>query len=262
MKSILAISILAAASQSHATLYNVTGSFDGINTIGATSDPKLYVHTGTTAYSTTANTFPTFSGQWDVNTASPSVTGTFADFAQYSTSVYVSLLFASAVVNQPHLVYSFNNGTASYDAATRTFTLGQPLTFYASGDTPSTAPGMNAQSSDAALTFDTGKGAQAGVCTGNSTVCTGQTDIFLATPNLEMFYMTLTFSADFQTFTGTAVGADVGGALASGVGVTGNTWYSYSFNGQQAVPVPAAAWLMGSGLVGLAGVARRRRSQS
>jgi len=29
-----------------------------------------------------------------------------------------------------------------------------------------------------------------------------------------------------------------------------------------AVPVPAAAWLMGSGLVGLAGVARRRRSQT
>lgn len=28
-----------------------------------------------------------------------------------------------------------------------------------------------------------------------------------------------------------------------------------------AVPVPAAAWLMGSGLVGLAGLARRRRSQ-
>lgn len=43
---------------------------------------------------------------------------------------------------------------------------------------------------------------------------------------------------------------------------------SYRISGLQvntvapAVPVPAAAWLMGSGLLGLAGVARRRRSQN
>jgi hypothetical protein len=34
---------------------------------------------------------------------------------------------------------------------------------------------------------------------------------------------------------------------------------SLSVTGQPAVPVPAAAWLMGSGLVGLAGLARRRK---
>jgi hypothetical protein len=75
---------------------------------------------------------------------------------------------------------------------------------------------------------------------------------------LERFYLTLTFSPDFNSFTGTAVGADVGGPIT--LGNTGNTWYSYSFSGTAAVPVPAAAWLFGSSLLGLAGAMRRRRT--
>lgn len=261
IKTLLAVSILAAASQSHATVYDVTGSLAGINTIGATSAPTLYIHPGTTAYSTTGTTWPTFTGTWDLTTSgsSGSISGIFSDFVQYSTSIRVLNGLLTAVVNQPHLVYSFNGGTVSYNAATRTFTLGQAMTF----NGPST---NNNQTSNASLKFDTANGAVAGTCSNNVTICTGQQEQFLAKPDLERFYLSLTFSEDFSTFTGTAVGADVGGAITGGN--TGNTWYSWTFNGvaqpttTPEVPVPAAAWLLGSGLAGLAGVARRRRAQA
>lgn len=257
MKSLLAVSILAAAAQSHATVYNVTGTLDGVNTVGATSDPKLYVHAGSTAYSTTGNQWPSFAGQWDISIAgaSGSISGIFSDFVQYATSVNAGILGGTASINQPNLVYSFNGGTVTYNSVTRTFTLGQTMTWSATDNQIN-----NNQSSDATLKFDVANGAVPGVCSGSSTICSGQTTHFLSKPDMERFYLTLTFSPDFQTFTGTAVGADVGGSLP--IGVTGNTWYTYSFSGVAAVPVPAAAWLMGSGLLGLAGVARRRRAQS
>lgn len=47
------------------------------------------------------------------------------------------------------------------------------------------------------------------------------------------------------------------------VGISGQPAYkgdAFSFTATPAVPVPAAAWLFGSGLLGLAGTARRRRA--
>jgi hypothetical protein len=255
IKSVLVIAALGAA-QAQGAVYNVTGSLAGVNTVGATSDPTLWVHAGTTAYSTAASNWPAFAGTWNINTSGSSgtVTGQFGDFEQYSTSI--KALFLTAVVNQPNLVYSFNGGTVNYNAGTRTLTLGQALPF------PATDGGANNNAaSDASLLLDTANGALAGVCTGASLICDGQAAQFIAKPNLERFYMTLTFSSDFSGFVGTAVGADVGGNIPAGK--TGNTWYKYNFSGTAVapeVPVPAAAWLFGSGLLGLAGVARRRRN--
>lgn len=55
----------------------------------------------------------------------------------------------------------------------------------------------------------------------------------------------------------TAAGGTLFGETVSGSGTqtaTADTTYTLS-----AVPIPAAAWLFGSGLIGMAGVARRRR---
>jgi hypothetical protein len=46
---------------------------------------------------------------------------------------------------------------------------------------------------------------------------------------------------------------------AGGFGSTYFQSYTFTFTEVSEVPVPAAAWLMGSGLVGLVGVARRRK---
>lgn len=72
----------------------------------------------------------------------------------------------------------------------------------------------------------------------------------------------------------TPVSGNGGGLLEQAFNVAGgtNTWTLKGFNGflttaytmtftpTTVVPVPAAAWLFGSGLMGLAGLARRRRS--
>lgn len=111
-------------------------------------------------------------------------------------------------------------------------------------------------------------GAGASVQTQTSSSCTnGQTNIVgkvctafsSASPAWEGLTLDFVFSADHSSFSGTLVGIDT-----SGAGVSRNTT---SINWQIAgtgeavppeIPVPAAAWLFGSGLVGLAGAARRR----
>jgi len=72
------------------------------------------------------------------------------------------------------------------------------------------------------------------------------------------------------TLSGTTLDANLDATIVS-VGNIGTAWgpfantaysevWSVSFTETSAVPVPAAVWLFGSGLVGLAGVARRRKS--
>ena len=60
-------------------------------------------------------------------------------------------------------------------------------------------------------------------------------------------------TADFDSFF-TSFASDNGGGSTKDIA---GTWISYS---QVVVPVPAAVWLFGSGLLGLVGVARRKRA--
>lgn len=110
------------------------------------------------------------------------------------------------------------------------------------------------QTSDAALKFDNHEGALPGSCVGSLFICDGQNTQFPGEPNLEYFYLTLMFNANFSSFTGSAAGVDIGDPTT--IGTIGNTWYHHSFS---AIPVPGAAWLLGPGLVGLTVAAKRRR---
>lgn len=77
----------------------------------------------------------------------------------------------------------------------------------------------------------------------------------------------LAFCPVCQAFTGTLVSV---GNVGSAWGAFAGTPYSEVFNiaitgggaPPEPIPVPAAAWLFGSGLVGLVGVARRRRKSA
>jgi len=227
IKTLLAVSVVVTAAQAHATCYNTSGSMTAISTVGATSTPTLYVHANSTGYNTTPTVFPTFAGSVCIDTsASPAtVTGIYADEQQYTTSVKVLGGLVTAYINQPHAVYNFGGGTTYWTALSGgvagegTFKLGQTLTL----------SGGNSQTSDAYLGFDYTDGATDGSCTGSSLICNAQRDYFLANPDLERFYMTVTITWDAVLgkfrLTGTAVGADVGNST------TGNTWYSWSFTG-------------------------------
>lgn len=87
----------------------------------------------------------------------------------------------------------------NYDAATRTLTLGQPMIW---SDIDAGFPG--GQTSDATLEFNAAEGGVPGVCMGSVLICSGQSTQFLSKPDMERFYLTLTFSEDFENFTGTA----------------------------------------------------------
>jgi len=72
------------------------------------------------------------------------------------------------------------------------------------------------------------------------------------TDTLGIFALTISIADAFPGFDGTFNGASLqifGGGYDSGLALVGTT----------AVPVPAAVWLFGSGLLGLVGVARRKK---
>ncbi|HSB96376.1 MAG TPA: VPLPA-CTERM sorting domain-containing protein, partial [Spongiibacteraceae bacterium] len=99
-------------------------------------------------------------------------------------------------------------------------------------------------------------------CANGATAVAGKVcaQFSLASKPWEGIALNLVFSEDRTTFAGTLTGTDT-----SGTGATANTTtINWQVSGTQpaapAVPVPAAAWLFGSGLVGLAGAARRRRA--
>jgi hypothetical protein len=116
--------------------------------------------------------------------------------------------------------YSLSTTTSAYDAATRTLTVTGTL-------------------ANTSATY---------TCEGYSIFCGN------SLPSFDLS-LTLTFTDDtLKAFNGTLVGTNDDGA--------GSQYsYAWSFNGQTPeVPVPAAFWLFGSALAGLAGFARSRKS--
>ena len=131
---------------------------------------------------------------------------------------------------------------AVYNAATRTLT-------YNYSNSTSNGGGASVESHTA--TSCSGNGSVFG-----ATVCS-QFDTSAGALNWEGLTLNLVFNSDLTAYTGTLTGVSKAGAsITSSV-----TTYKWNLSGATvpaAVPVPAAAWLFGSGLLGMAGVARRR----
>jgi hypothetical protein len=130
-------------------------------------------------------------------------------------------------------------GVGSYNEATNTFTFNYFNPVLNGG-------GASTHSETAAATCQNGGTSLLGkVCASFAS----------ATKAWEGLALNFVFSEDKSSFAGTLTATDTSGTNASRNTTTIN-WQI------QAVPVPAAAWLFGSGLVGLAGAARRRSKKA
>ncbi|HSB94978.1 MAG TPA: VPLPA-CTERM sorting domain-containing protein [Spongiibacteraceae bacterium] len=181
------------------------------------------------------------------NLAAVTFTGNI-QYGTYATQTWVTGLGIDGRYTVNNALQTFNNtalgGTTTWNAGTNTLT-------YTKAIGASNAGG-------ASTGTNTG-----GICKNGGTflgqnACSSAT---AASPAWEGLTFSFVFSADKSTFTGALTGTD-----KSGSGTTANTTtINWQVSGNApppapTVPVPAAAWLFGSGLLGLAGTARRRRS--
>jgi hypothetical protein len=185
MKTLLAVSVLAATASAQAAVYNVTGTTTAWATSGATT--------------TYPSGVPTFSGTLDDSTNAYSF-----NYATFTAHVDVGGGYYTADVT----------------------TTGQQLSGTGTGVVTRTAASVN--------------------CVGAAIICG-------SVPNTAI-NGTLAYSVSAGVVTGTL------STSQKTAGGPSTATYSFSGSAAPAVPVPAAAWLFGSGLVGLAGAARRRRA--
>jgi hypothetical protein len=180
-------------------------------------------------------TLDSFSSNPDVisaifNPTAPAFTGSWdvttsalsgaASFSPYSVEWSVAGFGAVGTTSYTADNYSLASTTSAYDAVTRTLT-------------------VNGTVANTSVAY---------TCSGSAFFC-GDT--------LPAFDLTLTL-----TFTDDTLKAFNGSLVATNSDGEGSQYdYAWSFNGQTPeVPVPAAFWLFGSGLAGLAGFARSRKS--
>jgi hypothetical protein len=134
---------------------------------------------------------------------------------------------------------------ATFDASTRTLS-------YVFSNSVSDGGGASIESHTAAPTCKNGASSFLGSVCGN----------FVTTPGAlswEGLTLSLVFSSDLSSYTGSLTGVSTSGA---GIAASTST-YKWNLSGSvvpttPTVPVPAAAWLFGSGLLGLAGATRKR----
>lgn len=167
-------------------------------------------------------------------------TGTVV-YGNYKTQTKVSTPAIDGRQTYTNVVQTVS-GTGTYNEATNTFTFTK-----ATGAVNGGGASVQTQTSS--------------TCANGSTSFLGKVcDSFAtASKNWEGLQLTFVFSEDRLNFAGALKATDT-----SGSGLSANTttinWQISGSTPAPAVPVPATAWLFGSGLIGLAGTARRRKA--
>ncbi|WP_200821237.1 VPLPA-CTERM sorting domain-containing protein [Oceanicoccus sp. KOV_DT_Chl] len=166
------------------------------------------------------------------NAAVFNVTGTLSG----ATNAQATIVFNPAA---PALVGTFDDSDGSFSFSVEDYDMDIII-----------APGLNALVELSAITV-TGDGA--GQIGGAATVdnCSGSFEAAVC-PGVGTPPTSNTYTYSFDGSVGTITN-DINGGFSGG----GNT-LTYSFETSE-VPVPAAAWLFGSALVGLAGIGRKRK---
>jgi hypothetical protein len=219
-----AVVIASCSSTSHAAVFAVSGFLDDVVLgLGPSAPPSLSIKVATDPVR------PTFTSFWTIDTGTASFAGNldFAPFTSFTTVYANGNVVGSGQSYNPHTVHSIDTSNAifTYDAVSRTLSLTHATTL---------------------------RGGEPIVCTATGAVRCGVPPDNLPPPPAPIdFSLSLIFDPTFSTFTGTAQNI-------SGSAATGLTMVNYSFSGTE-VPVPAAAWLFGSCLLGLVGAGRRRR---
>ena len=234
-KSACAVAFAAGLTcTAHAASFAVNGVMTGVDAIIPENPiaPGVYLDSIAIAFNP-AN--PAFTGLWNIDVSNFTLSGV-ADFESYQANTHFWLRFpasgggetvfdyGSYTVTRPHDVQTIDGSGATYqyDAATRTLTMTQPVI---------TLTGTSEN------------------CVSEGTIgCPIMGDYVPESVNDIVFQ--LIFAEDMRSFTGTST---ITRHFPDGSG--DNTHWSFSGT---AVPVPAAAWLFGSSVLGLAGFARRK----
>jgi len=243
MTVLVAVGALSAGSASAASYrYNLVTDDAGAPSHSEVTGIEVNVATGMTVVNNNPHPLPV-SGAWNFvfnDNGTVDFTGVLEmnKLEEYSSRTRVTVAFFGSMegtVTYAGASHSIE-GTGDWDAATRTLTYEMP-----SGGPDSSLGSVYSE------TFSE--------CVGDGKSIMGNTVCGTwegTTPEWEGFSLELTFAEDLGSFSGVLKAIE-----ESGKGITANTTItSFALVGE--VPVPAAAWLFGSGLVGLASLARRR----
>lgn len=226
-----AVTAILLTGEAFAATYTTWGNAGAVNVDAGVTPDISY---------TSPNASPAISGDWDF-----AFNGTTVDFdgtlylGDYSTYTTATFFFSSmdGTITYEGAEHALS-GTAAWDAGTNT------LTYSYLGASNDGSGSIYSETNSSC----TGSGNISG-----NTVCGSFAS---STPNWEGLDLNLVFSSDLSSFTGSLQGIST-----SGSGLTANTTtLNYAIAGAVVaeVPVPAAAWLFGSALIGLAGVKRRK----
>jgi hypothetical protein len=242
ISAIIASPAFAALSGPNVMYYTSTNTSNGISVAAGATTNVYYVNNASSTASNKTEAAVTLvkSGEWYINKVTGAFTGTLV-YGNYKTQTNVT--------GVPTI-----DGRQTFTGVTQSFsgtgTWASPTHFtysYLNGTVNGGGGSVQTQTSSS--------------CANGATSILGKvcTSFATATPSWEGLALNFVFSsASLFDFTGTITGTDTSGSGLSRNTTTINWNISAIDPPIPSVPVPAAAWLFGSGLIGLAGAARRR----